>query len=116
MKYSHLLLLPILIMPSFYCNAGVDIYSKVLRVKLNNEDKLWIKMEDPRFDQYCKPGWFGFNLYIPKSNPDFPYYYSLINTAIAKNQKLYIANIDVFSGTTGCDLTKTGYGIVLLAE
>lgn len=93
--------------------AGTDLTSTIARVKLNGDGKLWIKMNDARFDQYCKPGWYGFNLYIPVSDPAFPYYYGLITSALAKGQNLYIANISHYDGSTACNLTETGYGIVV---
>lgn len=70
-------------------------------------------MTDARFDQYCKPGWYGFNMYIPTSDSAFPYYYGLITSALAKGQNVYVANISHYDGSTACDLTRTGYGIVV---
>jgi hypothetical protein len=93
--------------------AGVDLSSTVERIKINGDGKLWLKMTSATFDQYCKNGWYGFNLYIPTSDPSYPYYFGLVTTALTKNLSLYIANISSFNGTTSCDLTKTGYGIVL---
>lgn len=96
-----------------FCTAGVDLVSTVERVKLNGDGKLWLKMTSSTFDQYCKPTWFGFNLYIPESDPSFPYYYGMVVSALANGQSLHIANISKFDGSTTCDLTKTGYGIVV---
>ena len=93
--------------------AGVDLSSKIERIKLNGDGKLWIKMSNSSFDTYCKPGWMGFNMYVPESDKSYPYYYGLITSALAKQQTLYIANISTFNGTGSCDLTKTGYGIVV---
>lgn len=103
-----------LLMFSQVSQAGVDLASTVGRIKFNGDGRLWLKMTNPRFDEYCKPGWYGFNLYIPESDPAFPYYYGLITSALANNQKLYIANISKFDGSVVCDLTKTGYGVVVL--
>lgn len=102
-----------LLLMSVNASAGVDLQSKIDRIKLSGDGKLWLKMADSRFDQYCKQGWYGFNLFIPESSPSFPYYYGLIASALANNQPLYIANVSVFNGSTACDLTKTGYGIVV---
>jgi len=93
--------------------ADVDLASTVERIRINGDGKLWIKMTNAAFDQYCKKEWYDFNLYIPTSDPQYPYYYGLITTALSKNMSLYIANISKFNGTTSCDLTTTGYGIVL---
>ncbi|MDH5325961.1 MAG: hypothetical protein OEZ68_00670 [Gammaproteobacteria bacterium] len=98
---------------TFSAFAGVDVESTVERVQIKGDGNLWIKMTDARFDQYCRPGWFGFNLYIPVSDKSYPYYYGLVTTALSKGQRLYIANISVFDGTQPCDLTQTGYGVVL---
>lgn len=100
---------------STMASAGVDLRSTVERVKLNGDGKLWLKMSDTRFDQYCRPGWYGFNLYIPMTDEAFPYYYGLITSALAKGQQLYIANISTYDGTTVCDLTETSFGIVVEA-
>lgn len=107
-----LLIILTLLYPTF-AFSGVDIGSKIERIKLSGDGYLWLKMTHSLFDQYCKPGWHGFNLYIPESDPRYPYYYGLITSALANNQSLYIANISMYDGTTACDLTKTGYGIVV---
>ncbi len=111
MKY---LLAFIFFLLPFACYSGVDLTSKISRVKLNGDGNLWIKMESDSFDEYCKPGWFGFNLYIPESDKYFPYYYGLLTSALASGQNVYIANISKYDGSTACDLTKTGYGVVVL--
>ncbi|MET1256514.1 hypothetical protein [Aliikangiella maris] len=93
--------------------AGTDISSTVERIQIKGDGKLWLKMTDARFDQYCKPGWNGFNLYIPESDKSFPYYYGLVTSALAKGQKLFIANISIGNGSSACDITQTGFGVVL---
>jgi len=92
--------------------AGADLLSTIERVQIKGDGKLWLKMTNSAFDTYCKPGWHGFNLYIPESDPSYPYYYGLIASALAKNQSIRVSNISYFDGTTTCDITKTGYGIV----
>ncbi len=94
-------------------HAGVDLGGKVMRIQLDNSANLWFKMDNPAFDTYCKKGWFDFNLYVPKNSPDFPYIYSTLMTALESGKPLYLANISTFNGSTPCDLTKTGYGIVI---
>tara|TARA_R110002060_G_scaffold880_3_gene2104 strand:+ start:3890 stop:4234 length:345 start_codon:yes stop_codon:yes gene_type:complete len=93
--------------------AGVDLTSTIERVQLKGDGKLWLKMTNSAFDTYCKPSWHGFNLYIPETDPSYPYYYGLIASALTQNQSVFIANISYFDGTTTCDITKTGYGIVV---
>lgn len=94
-------------------HAGVDIASTVERLKINGDGKLWIKMTSPAFDKYCKKGWYEFNMYIPESDKSYPFYYALLTTALSSGKSVYIANISKYDGSTYCDLTKTGYGIVL---
>jgi len=98
---------------SSYGFAGVDLTGKITRVWLKDDDKLWFAMDNTQFNTYCKPRWFGFNLYIPKSDKDFPYYYGLITSASAKGQKVRISAINVFDGSTACNVIQTGYGIVV---
>jgi len=107
-----LLTLSLLFVPLVH--AGVDISSTVDRMWVHKDGNLHFKMTNARFDEYCKPGWFGFNLFIPVSDKNYAYYYGLVTTALTKNLRLYIANISKFDGSTSCDLTQTGYGMVLL--
>jgi hypothetical protein len=95
------------------CLAGADLVSTIERVQLKGDGKLWLKMTNPAFDTYCKPGWHDFNLYILESDPSYPYYYGLVTSALAKNQNVRISNVSYFDGTTACDIVKTGYGIVV---
>ncbi|MDW6003568.1 hypothetical protein [Vibrio mangrovi] len=106
------LLLMLVLLSSNFAFAGVDLSGTIERVHMNG-DKLWLKMSNTDFDRYCKPGWYGFNLYIPVSDKSFPYYNGLVTSALATGQSLYIANISHFNGSGACDLTKTGYGIVV---
>lgn len=98
---------------SSFCFAGVDLSSTIERIQLKSDGKLWLKMTSPAFDTYCKPGWYGFNLYILESDPSYPYYYGLVTSALAKNQSIRISNISYFDGTKACDIVKTGYGVVV---
>jgi len=107
-------LLLFLVTFSSYGVAGVDLTSQIDRIQINGDGNLWVKLADPRFDAYCKSGWFGFNVYIPQTDKNYPYYYGLITTALTKNLSVRISNISHFDGTKACDITQTGYGIVLL--
>ncbi|CCN80997.1 hypothetical protein VIBNISFn27_200012 [Vibrio nigripulchritudo SFn27] len=109
-NWTITLLLSIFASTSF---AGVDIASTVERLRVNGDGKLWIKMTDPGFDKYCKTGWYGFNMYIPESDKSYPFYYAMLTTALSNGHSIYIANISKFNGSDYCDLTQTGYGIVL---
>lgn len=112
MKFKVLTTLLFLFLP-LSALAGVDLASTIERIKVSGDGKLWLKMTNSAFDQYCKPGWYGFNLYIPETDKSYPYYYGLIATALAKDKAVYIANISTFDGSKACDITKTGYGLVL---
>jgi hypothetical protein len=35
-------------------------------------------------------------------------------TAVAKAKPVYVANVSIYNGTTQCDISKTGYGVVLM--
>ena len=95
--------------------AGVDIHAKVERVWMKGDDRLWFKVNSSTINNYCKPSWYSFNLYIKTTDKDFPYYYGLITSALAKGQTITLANISTFDGTTSCDIGQTGYGIAVHA-
>ena len=114
MKYLSILYFLIMGFISLPVISGVDLVGKVERLQIkSNDHKLWIRMNNPSFDTYCAQGWYGFNIYIPTSDPMFPYYYGLLTSALAQQQDVYIANISRFDGNTACDLSLTGYGIVV---
>jgi hypothetical protein len=98
---------------SLYAYAGVDITGKIERVWLRSDGTLWFKLNNALVDTYCKPGWFGFNLYIKESDSNFPYYYGLVTSANANGQSVRISNISIFDGATSCDVIQTGFGIVV---
>ncbi len=116
MKLSRFFVGAVLVFTSLFSQAGIDFSGKVQRVKINEGGRLYFKIDSSGIDDYCKAGWFGFNLYIEKSDKDFPYYYGLLLSAMANNQTVRISNINVFDGTVSCDVIKTGYGIVLNAN
>jgi len=113
MMIKRILLGVFLISVSTFSIAGVDITGKIVKVWLKDDDKLWFKLDTSQVDTYCKPVWFGFNLYVPKSDKDFPYYYGLITSANANGQSVRISNINVFNGSTACNIIETDYGIVV---
>ena len=106
----------VLMVLSFDIFAGADLKGKIARTWLDQSGNLWMKMDSAAFDNYCKPGWYNFNLYIPSTDKSFPYYYGMITSAQAKQQYVYLANMSTFDGSKACDLTKTGYGIVVLSN
>lgn len=95
-------------------NAGVDISGPVQRVHLAADGNIWFVMETTSAATYCVKGWFDFNMYVPKDHPQFPYYYAMLTTAVSKGKSVYVANISLYNGTGPCDITKTGFGLVLL--
>jgi len=96
-------------------HAGVDVSGTVAQVHISGTGTLWFRMENvsPNIEAYCQPGWAGLQLYVPRDHADFPYYYGLLMTAATKQKRVLVANISIYNGTTSCDITKTGYGIML---
>lgn len=97
-------------------HAGVDISGAVQRMQVDGAGNLWFAMDGATStsERYCKPGWYGFAMYIPAAHPQYPYYFALLATAVSKGKSVYIANIGVFNGSAACDITQTGFGVVLL--
>lgn len=108
------LLLLLAIAPASH--AGVDLYGPVQRVTLGGDGNLWFAMDTTAVKQYCAAGWHDLTIYVPKDHPQFPYYFAMLMTAAAKGHNVKVANISVFNGTTGCDITKTGYGLVFFEK
>ena len=94
--------------------AGFDASGLIARMWVTSNGDLYFVLNNTSANVYCKPGWYGFNFVVPKGDTTYPYYYGVITTAIAKSLTVDIPNLDVFNGTGPCDITKTGYGIVLL--
>lgn len=114
MSFLKNILLVICAFVSLPAYAGADIAGPVQRVQVDAGGNIWFAMDTTTASAYCKPGWFNLTMYIPKSSPEYPYYFAMLLTAASKGKSIYIANISVFDGTVSCDITKTGYGIVLL--
>ena len=103
-----------LALSSLVARAGVDIAGPVQRVQLDANGNLWFAMDTTTASTYCQPGWYSLTMYVPKDNPQFPYYFAMLVAAASKGKSVYVANIDVFNGTTPCDITRTGYGLMFL--
>lgn len=95
-------------------NAGVDVAGTISAAQVAGDGTLWFLISDSRTATYCAPGWFGFNLKVPRTHADYPYYYGVVMMALTKQKPVYLANISVYNGSTACDITATGYGIVLM--
>ncbi len=79
-----------------------------------NSNKLMFKIDSPASTTVCPPGnsWYGFNIALPTSHPNFPYYYGLLTTSMSKNIAVYLGGISI--GSSGfCEVTENNYGIVL---
>lgn len=97
---------------SINVSAGVDVYGYITSVHLK-DGLLNFSFSNRTADAYCKVGWSGLSFYVPTDHKDYPYYYGLLATANLNKQKVRIPNISKFNGSTACDITKTGYGIVV---
>lgn len=111
MKTSILFILFLIL--SFNASAGVDREGVIERVWFNHSDRIWFKINNPSIDEYCKPQWYGFNLYVLKSDKDFPYYYGLITSALSKGSRVRVSNIGIFDGQSACNIVETGYGLLV---
>ena len=91
--------------------AGVDVSGHITEVQVT-PDGLYFATDIPNSTTYCAVRWNNLNMLVPQSDPNYVFYYGLIMTAYSKGKLIYLGNISVFNGTTACDITKTGYGIV----
>lgn len=111
------LLCPLVLALGLTCTgarAGGDISGPVQRVHIAADGKLWFAMDTSGASAYCKPGWFSLTMFVPKEHPEYPYYYAMLMMAVSKGKSLYVANLSMFDGTGPCDITKTGYGLVIV--
>lgn len=111
---TALLLVVAQLLPFQTAQAGVDLAGHVQRVQVDGNGALWFVIDSANASTYCRPGWFDFNMYIPANHPQYACYYGLLLTALTKPKPVFIANISVFNGSSACDITQAGYGIVLL--
>lgn len=96
--------------------AGVDWSGLVQSMWMNPSDgNLYFRM-DAVPAAYCAKGWFSFNMYVPKGDPNFVYYYGMLVAAVSKGKAIYIANVSYGSAGGLCNVgaNGTGYGIVLI--
>lgn len=97
--------------------AGFDASVSVTAVQIAQNGNVYFQASGVNVSPYCGAGWAGLNMYVPKDHPDYLQYYVMLMTALAKGKKVYVANLDL--GNTGaapCDITKTGFGLMLLAQ
>ena len=96
-------------------SAGYDVVGYITSVHLK-DGVLNFALSNRSADTYCKVGWAGLSFYVPTDHESYPYYYGLIVAANTHKQKVRLANISVFDGTAACDITKTGYGIIVYTK
>lgn len=101
-------------------HAGDDLWGKVTGVQIAADGKLWFSMTEASGttapSTYCKPGWAGLNLYVPKDHAEYPYYYAMLMTAVSKGNTVLVANASIYDGSGPCDITKTGFGMVMFSS
>lgn len=98
-------------------HAGFDASVSVTAVQIAPNGNVYFQASGVNVSPYCASGWAGLNMYVPKDHPDYMQYYVMLMTALTKSKKVYVANLDL--GNTGaapCDITKTGFGLMLLAQ
>ncbi|MBT9495571.1 MAG: hypothetical protein IV107_25145 [Paucibacter sp.] len=94
-------------------HAGADVSGPVEIVQIAPDGKIWFRITNQFAASFCLQGWNNLNMYIPSGHPEYPYYFAMLMTSVSKGKAVYIANISTFNGSTACDITKTGYGLVL---
>ena len=94
--------------------AGVDISGPVQAVQVAPDGTLWFAMDTTPASTYCISGWMGLTMYVPNDHPQYPYYFAMLVAAASKNKNVYVGNISIYNGSSSCDITKTGYGLVFL--
>ena len=109
---------------SIGAHAGVDVAGVVDEIQIAPNGTLWFGLTGATFGNagtatptlatYCSTVWMDLSLYVPANDPNYAYYYGLLGMSLSKSLRIQLGNISTFSGGTSCDITKTGYGIVLL--
>lgn len=106
---------------SFYCaiffqlNAyGYDVCGKVNYINLRTEGLYWSVIRNDT-EKFCSglSSYQNMMMVVPVSHPQFAYYYGLVSMAYAQSQILCSLNVHLLGEQVVCDVTKTGYGIML---
>ena len=113
-----------LLLCSGAASAGVDITGTVNELQVAPNGTLWFGLTAVGFannggagmnvNTFCANSWMSLALYVPAGDPNYAYYYGLLVTSLSKGFPVWMGNISTFNGSTPCDVTKTGYGIVLM--
>jgi len=104
-------------------HAGVDMAGTVNEIQIAPSGALWFGVTATSFSNagtstpsattFCRNSWMSLGLYVPAGDPNYAYYYGLLLASMTKALPIYLGNISTFDGTASCDVTKTGYGVVL---
>ena len=105
-------------------HAGVDVTGTVNELQVAGDGTLYFNITGTTFanagtasvtiNSFCLVHWAGMSLYVPAGDPNYVYYYGLLATSLTKSIPVLLGNISTYNGTQSCDVTKTGYGVVLL--
>ena len=121
MKKLHLYVLAALLLTPGIASAGADLEGKVTNISIrggNNALRFNVDVEiihrsgGKTLQDYCLHKWGG-RFVVPMDHPSFPYWYGMLTSKDAAEYGIKVANISYFDGTTSCDISKTGYGLVL---
>lgn len=97
--------------------AGADVFGVVNALQVAPDGKLWFSIVpgqgSPSPGTYCKLGWAGLGMYVSPDNPQYAFYYGLLLASLTKGAGIYVANVSVFNASTPCDISQTGYGLML---
>jgi hypothetical protein len=94
--------------------AGYDIYGVVTSLQVRPDGSLWFAITPNSGFQPVTNFCAGGGMYVPGSDPQYAYYYGLLLSSLTKSKSIGLLNISTYNGTTACDISKTGYGVMLL--
>jgi hypothetical protein len=93
--------------------AGTDVTGVVAQMWVDSSGNLWFRLNNTSADAYCAKNWGNNNLYVPATNANYAFFYGIVLASLTKGLTVDVPNISVFNGSTSCDITQTGYGIML---
>ena len=93
--------------------AGTDVTGIVQQMWVDSSGNLWFRLNNTSADAYCAKNWGNNNLYVPAGNANYSFFYGVVLASVTKGITVDVPNISVFNGSTSCDITQTGYGIML---
>jgi hypothetical protein len=94
---------------------AVDARGVVTEIWLKpGTNQLWFSINGTDTSPYCVANWLGVSMYVPTTSSDYPYIYGMLVTSMTKNIAIYMPGISIYQNSTDCDITKTGYGLLLV--